>query len=241
MPLLFFSGGIDSVVLAFDVAQHPYRYGIANPDATALTLLTVSSKKRDAEKQLKPILTSLHKVSRIAIAHEVQADGLYTEAANQLPLGGAPTINPYSVRVKGQILATPYTAGWLLWMGAVAMNRLYGEDESYNPAQAFIAHQWDGPTWEAYDKGQFSGFDSSPEFYENLNRTIKTCRERVMVRAPFVENRMNKAMVVQLGLEVGAPLELTSSCIYGWKTVCGQCFQCLIRQAAFKSLGIKYA
>lgn len=241
MPLVFFSGGIDSAVLTFDVATRPYRYGVSVGEETELTLVTVGSPKK-GERDLAPLLAALRKVSSMPIRHLVKEDGLRMKEAAPLPKGGPGVIDPFTTRYLPAIDAMPYTAGWLLWMSAVAVNELYDQtDQEYGPQQAFVAHQWNGPTWEAHDEKRVVGFDCSPEFYKALNRTIVACREMVTVRAPFVENRMNKAMVVQLGLEIGCPLEHTSSCVYGWKKVCGACAQCLIRQTTFKTLGVKHA
>jgi 7-cyano-7-deazaguanine synthase len=74
-----------------------------------------------------------------------------------------------------------------------------------------------------------------------LNEIAAGLKEPEMTfHAPFLDARMDRTQIVQMGLEVGAPLELTSSCIRGWKVNCGICCQCLNRQKAFRYLGVKY-
>ena len=67
--------------------------------------------------------------------------------------------------------------------------------------------------------------DSSPQFTLFLIRLI----------APFASK--NKAEVVRVGLELGAPYALTWSCYEGGEHPCGDCGTCRDRAAAFAANG----
>lgn len=59
----------------------------------------------------------------------------------------------------------------------------------------------------------------------------------VHVRVPFVE--LTKAGVVEWGLRLGVPYELTWSCYEGGDVQCGECGTCLDRKAAFAANGVE--
>jgi hypothetical protein len=244
MPILFFSGGIDSTTLAFDLAKHPYRYGVSVTDDTRLTLMHASrnlfTESTPKHKGLYELHSAIEAVATYAVELIFVEDPLVSAERKKPPSGGIQTLNPSLYRYSPDLAAIPYTPGWMAWMAAIASNSCFERtDQVYNPQQVFFAHQMNGPCWEAYDSGTYGNFDSTLEFYENLNTQAKLCSENVKYRVPFMENRMDKAMVVQLALELEVPLEKTSSCVEGWMKNCGQCVQCLARYATFNSLGIK--
>lgn len=79
--------------------------------------------------------------------------------------------------------------------------------------------------------------DCRPEFAEKLDAVVRLsdwnplCLER-----PFVA--MNKAEIVRLGAEIGAPLDLTWSCYNGGEKHCGKCSTCVERREAFRAAGV---
>ena len=46
--------------------------------------------------------------------------------------------------------------------------------------------------------------------------------------------------IVELGVELGAPIDLSYSCYKGEATPCGVCESCMRRKRAFKKMGIEY-
>ena len=50
---------------------------------------------------------------------------------------------------------------------------------------------------------------------------------------------MSKAEIVSLGLELGAPLELTWSCYQDEERACGRCDSCALRLRAFEAVGVE--
>jgi 7-cyano-7-deazaguanine synthase len=83
-----------------------------------------------------------------------------------------------------------------------------------------------------------SGYpDCRPEFYRAFNEVIKTgTREgRIRIETPLIE--MRKSGIVTLGLELGAPFDLTWSCYSRDDQACGICDSCVLRLRAFAAAG----
>ncbi|HET9839037.1 MAG TPA: 7-cyano-7-deazaguanine synthase QueC [Candidatus Angelobacter sp.] len=79
-----------------------------------------------------------------------------------------------------------------------------------------------------------SGYpDCRPAYYDAFNQVIKagTREGRIEIVAPLI--RMRKAEIVELGLELGAPFDLTWSCYSREDRACGVCESCVLRQRAF--------
>jgi 7-cyano-7-deazaguanine synthase len=85
-----------------------------------------------------------------------------------------------------------------------------------------------------------SGYpDCRPAYYEAFNRVIRTgTREgRIEVVTPLIGLR--KAEIVRLGLELGAPFDLTWSCYSREEEACGRCESCVLRLRAFAAAGAR--
>jgi 7-cyano-7-deazaguanine synthase len=83
-----------------------------------------------------------------------------------------------------------------------------------------------------------SGYpDCRPAYYEAYNRVIRTgTREgAIEVVTPLIA--MRKAEIVRLGLELGAPFDLTWSCYSREDRACGVCDSCVLRLRAFHEAG----
>jgi 7-cyano-7-deazaguanine synthase len=79
--------------------------------------------------------------------------------------------------------------------------------------------------------------DCSPAFHESMNAGIwEGSGHQVHIEAPFL--RRNKAQLVKIGLDLGAPYHLTWSCYEGGDKPCGKCGTCIDRAAAFAANGI---
>ena len=87
------------------------------------------------------------------------------------------------------------------------------------------------------DAAGFAYPDCSDVFNNAMNTAIyEGSGHQLKIEAPFIN--MNKAQVVKMGLELGAPYELTWSCYEGGDRPCGKCGTCIDRQAAFEANGI---
>ena len=89
----------------------------------------------------------------------------------------------------------------------------------------------------------YSGYpDCRPEFIESFRGTAALALKRgvegrpVDIRTPLI--RLSKADIVRLGVEVGAPLELTWSCYLGGDRPCGECDACRLRAKGFAEAGL---
>src|SRR6202044_645929 len=85
-----------------------------------------------------------------------------------------------------------------------------------------------------------SGYpDCRPAYYEAFNQVIKagTKEGRIEIVTPLIA--MLKSQIVQLGLELGAPFDLTWSCYRREDLACGTCDSCVLRMRAFQAAGVK--
>ncbi len=90
--------------------------------------------------------------------------------------------------------------------------------------------------WDAEEAATFP--DNSKEYMDRFNELIDVgSPEKIRIEAPAID--LNKEEIVRLGVEVGAPMELSYSCYKGNKKHCGVCESCMRRKRAFKKIGIK--
>jgi 7-cyano-7-deazaguanine synthase len=83
-----------------------------------------------------------------------------------------------------------------------------------------------------------SGYpDCRPAYYEAFNDVIRkgTKDGKIAVITPLIGLR--KHQIVSLGLELGAPLDLTWSCYSREDRACGVCDSCVLRLRAFQEAG----
>lgn len=85
---------------------------------------------------------------------------------------------------------------------------------------------WNGEEGETFP-------DNSKEYMEEFNKLIEVgSPEKIRIEAPCID--LNKEEIVELGFDIGAPMELSYSCYNGGKTPCGVCESCMRRKRAFK-------
>ncbi len=90
--------------------------------------------------------------------------------------------------------------------------------------------------WDAEEAATFP--DNSKEFLDTFNELIDVgSPDKIRIEAPAID--LSKEEIVKLGVEVGAPMELSYSCYKGGEKHCGVCESCMRRKRAFKSLGVK--
>ncbi len=85
-----------------------------------------------------------------------------------------------------------------------------------------------------------SGYpDCRPEFYAAFNQAVSvgTKAGSIEIRTPLIGLR--KSEIVTLGLELGAPFDLTWSCYSREDEACGICDSCVLRLRAFAQAGAK--
>jgi 7-cyano-7-deazaguanine synthase len=85
-----------------------------------------------------------------------------------------------------------------------------------------------------------SGYpDCRPAYYRAFNEVVKagTKEGSIEVVTPLIA--MRKVEIVRLGLELGAPFDLTWSCYSREDRACGVCDSCVLRLRAFAEAGAK--
>jgi 7-cyano-7-deazaguanine synthase len=85
-----------------------------------------------------------------------------------------------------------------------------------------------------------SGYpDCRPAYYQAFNQVIRagTREGKIEIVTPLIG--MRKAQIVTLGLELGAPFDLTWSCYSREDRACGVCESCLLRLRAFQAAGMR--
>ena len=83
-----------------------------------------------------------------------------------------------------------------------------------------------------------SGYpDCRPEYYQAFNEVVRrgTREGRIEIVTPLIA--MRKSQIVRLGLELGAPFDLTWSCYSREDRACGICDSCVLRLRAFQNAG----
>src|ERR1043166_6517020 len=84
-----------------------------------------------------------------------------------------------------------------------------------------------------------SGYpDCRPAYYRAFNEVVKagTREGTIEIVTPLIA--MHKAEIVRLGLELGAPFDLTWSCYSREDRACGVCDSCVLRLRAFTAAGV---
>ncbi len=84
-----------------------------------------------------------------------------------------------------------------------------------------------------------SGYpDCRPGYYDAFNEVVKagTKDGKIEIVTPLIA--MRKAEIVRLGLELGAPFDLTWSCYSREDEACGVCDSCVLRLRAFDAAGV---
>ena len=83
-----------------------------------------------------------------------------------------------------------------------------------------------------------SGYpDCRPAYYQAFNQVIQagTREGQIEIVTPLIA--MRKSEIVRLGLQIGAPFDLTWSCYSREDRACGICESCVLRLQAFEATG----
>src|SRR5579875_987890 len=91
----------------------------------------------------------------------------------------------------------------------------------------------------------YSGYpDCRPEYLEAYERMANLATKAAVqdgrkfhIHAPLLY--MSKAQIIQKGVELGVPYELTWSCYEGGELACGTCDSCLLRLNGFAEAGMR--
>jgi 7-cyano-7-deazaguanine synthase len=212
LAICLVSGGMDSCVTA----------AIANAETDELAFLHVSYGQRTEKREreaFEALADHFRVKSRlvISLAHLAKIGGssltddrLPVTAANLTAPGIPSSYVPFR---NAHLLAAAVSWGEVInaraiYIGAVA------EDSSGYP-------------------------DCRPEFYDAFQNVIDTGTKpetRITIHTPVIA--MRKSEIVQRGIELGAPLQLTWSCYKESELACGNCDSCALRLRAFREAGV---
>lgn len=83
-----------------------------------------------------------------------------------------------------------------------------------------------------------SGYpDCRPAYYDAYNEVVRTGTKEGKIRITTPLISFKKSRIIQLGLELKAPLDLTWSCYKREDRACGTCDSCVLRLRAFQEAG----
>lgn len=86
-----------------------------------------------------------------------------------------------------------------------------------------------------------SGYpDCRPDFFSAFNKAIELGTKpnsQIKIHTPIIH--MSKKQIIQKGLELNAPLNLTWSCYKDEDVACGECDSCALRLRGFQELNIE--
>lgn len=83
-----------------------------------------------------------------------------------------------------------------------------------------------------------SGYpDCRPAYYRAFNEVVRTGTKEGQIEIVTPLIAMRKTQIVTLGLELGAPFDLTWSCYSREDRACGTCDSCVLRLRAFREAG----
>jgi 7-cyano-7-deazaguanine synthase len=83
-----------------------------------------------------------------------------------------------------------------------------------------------------------SGYpDCRPAYYDAFNEVVRTGTKEGTIRITTPLIALKKSRIIQLGLELKAPLDLTWSCYKREDQACGTCDSCMLRLRAFREAG----
>lgn len=90
----------------------------------------------------------------------------------------------------------------------------------------------------------YSGYpDCRPEFIQQVEETIRLATKAgvtgdvMSIEVPIIH--MTKAEIINTGMRLGVPYELTTSCYNGGAVACGKCDSCRLRLKGFADAGKK--
>jgi 7-cyano-7-deazaguanine synthase len=227
------SGGLDSsVALGMLIDQH----AVDHPESVVAISIDYGQRhvrEIQAAIQVAEFYDCEHRVMNIeGIIPPSMLTDKQQELPNasyaDLPEGISPTYVPFRNGLMLSVLAAA-AQGWVRGGGVV----FAGGEHFAAKRQAIIgfgAHAEDAENW-AYP-------DCTPEFIGTFGAAVFIgTYQKVRLVAPLMQ--MTKRDIVQMGVNIGAPLAKTWSCYAGGEKHCGTCPTCRARKDAFHAADVK--
>ncbi len=211
LAICLVSGGMDSCVTA----------AIAREENDELAFLHVSYGQRTEQREreaFEALADHYNVKSRLVISLEHLAQ-----------IGGSSLTDPSLPVAAADLSAQGIPSSYVPFRNAHLLAAAVSWGEVLNATAIYI-----GAVAE-----DSSGYpDCRPEFYDAFQSVIDTGTRpetRITIRTPVIA--MRKSEIVQRGIELGAPLQLTWSCYQESALACGNCDSCALRLRAFREAG----
>lgn len=208
LAICLVSGGMDSCVTA----------AIANEENNELAFLHVSYGQRTEKREREAFeaLVDHYKVkSRLVVSLEQLAR-----------IGGSSLTDPTMPVTTADLSAQGVPSSYVPFRNAHLLAAAVSWGEVINATAIYI-----GAVAE-----DSSGYpDCRPEFYDAFQNVIDAGTKpetHITIRTPVIA--MRKSEIVQTGVSLGAPLQLTWSCYQASDRACGTCDSCALRLRAFR-------
>lgn len=206
------SGGMDSCVTA----------AIAQAEGHDLCLLHVNYGQRTERRELE----AFHALA----GHFRVPDSrkLVTSIAHLAAIGGSSLTDPRIPVSAADLESTLIPTSYVPFRNAHLLSIAVSWAEVIGSPRIFI-----GAVFE-----DSSGYpDCRPEYYAAFNEVIRvgTAAGEIRIETPII--RLTKEQIIQKGLELGAPLNLTWSCYQREDVACGVCDSCALRLRGFQRAG----
>ncbi len=211
LAVVLVSGGLDSCVTAA-VAHREFALAFCHANYGQRTLMRERQAFRDLVGFYKPAKTleiDLKFLGAIGGSSLTDQSQAIPTGAEELP-GLPSTYVPFRNTI---LIAAAVAWGEVLGASAVFIG----------------ANSVDGPGYP----------DTRPEYYEAYNRLIELGTgpdTHIRIITPLIS--LDKAGIVRLGQELGAPFHLTWSCYQNNERACGRCSSCHLRLAGFAHAGL---
>ncbi|MGD0923068.1 MAG: 7-cyano-7-deazaguanine synthase QueC [Terriglobia bacterium] len=211
LAVVLASGGMDSCVTTA-IAHQDYR----------LAMLHVAYGQRTETRELQ----AFH-----ALADFYQAEHrLVCRLEHLKQIGGSSLTDPKIAVERADLARKEIPSSYVPFRNAHLLSIAVSWGEVLGASKIFI-----GAVAE-----DSSGYpDCRPEYYEAFNRVIAVGTKpgtQLQIVTPVIHLR--KSEIVQRGVELGAPLELTWSCYQSEDVACGVCDSCALRLRAFEEAGV---
>jgi 7-cyano-7-deazaguanine synthase len=212
--VVLLSGGMDSCVCAAIARE---RHGVSN-----ISLLHASYGQRTQERERRAF-------GEIADFYGVR-ERLVVQLEHFRAIGGS-ALTDKSISIPENELGAPGPQGSAIPVTYVPFRNAHFLSVAVSWAEAIGA----GAIYIGAVAEDSSGYpDCRPEYYRVFQELIRVgTRPETQIEIVTPVIKLKKGQIIQRGIELGAPLQLTWSCYQNEDAACGVCDSCLLRLRAF--------
>lgn len=234
-PVILYSGGLDSFVLATDMIANPFRYNV--DEVPALIHFTGENKVYKhvtglVKKHQLPFLNTLAK--KWYLNAEVELEVINCDDFTFMKSSEEP--QPLTVEWSHDSYKQGVNPGQHLIFLSIA----FAYASSLESDRVYAAFQLTAERWKKFDEEDpDETSDDNPDFIEAVNNMslVGGILPSQMLYTPFIDARMSKSDIIQLGLSLGVPMKYSHSCTWDVKP-CGACMSCITFNRATAKIGV---